>query len=327
MDQQKFRWGILGLGSIAKKFAIGLQSAPGARLTAVGSRTREKADAFGQEFGAEKSYGSYAEVANDPDVDAVYVATPHPMHYEDTLLCLRAGKAVLCEKPFTINARQARELVDEAKSRKVFLMEAMWTRFLPVMVRVRELIKSGAIGEARLLQADFGFRAGVNPESRLFNPALGGGSLLDVGVYPVSLSSMLFGKPSEIAGYANLGQTGVDEEAAFVFRHPGGKMSILSSAIRLTTPHDARIIGTDGYITVPPAWWVGKTLTLTRDGKDEVVDCPITGNGYNYEAEEVERCVRAGLLESDIMTHAESIEIMDTLDTLRAQWGVKYPGE
>ena len=324
---QEFRWGILGLGRISHKFATGLQSTPGARIAAVGSRSKEKAEEFGREFSADRRHGSYADLAADPEVDAVYIGTPHPMHFEDALLCLRAGKAVLCEKPFTINAQQAEELIAQSQKSKVFLMEAMWTRFLPAFVKLRELVSSGAIGEVRMVQADFGFRAGVDPEGRLFNPALGGGGLLDVGVYPVSLASMLLGKPTEIKSFANIGSTGVDEEAAILMTHDAGRLAMLSSAIRLNTPHYARVLGTDGSITVPPAWWVASELTLNRDGKDEVIDCAMTGNGYNYQAEEVQRCVRAGAIESATMPHAETLEIMRTLDAIRAQWGLKYPGE
>lgn len=327
LGNNDFQWGILGLGRISRKFATGLQSTPGARIAAVGSRSKDKAEEFGAEFAADRRYGSYAELAEDPDVQAIYIGTPHPMHYEDTLLCLRAGKAVLCEKPFTINVRQAEELVAESRNSGVFLMEAMWTRFLPVMVKVRELVAAGAIGDVRMIQADFGFRTGFDPSSRLFDPNLGGGSLLDVGVYPVSLSSMLFGKPKEIKSFANLGSTGVDEEAAILLYHDGGQISMLSSAIRLTTPHIATILGTDGSITIPPAWWVGSSLTLNRGGKDEVIDCPFTGNGYNYQAEEVQRCVADGRIESATMPHDETVEIIRTMDAIRAQWGLKYPGE
>ena len=327
LETQEFRWGILGLGRISHKFAIGLQSTPGATIAAVGSRSKEKAVEFGKEFSADRCHGSYADLAADPEVDAIYIGTPHPMHHEDTLLCLRAGKAVLCEKPFTINAKQAEELVAESRNSGVFLMEAMWTRYLPTFVRLRELVNSGAIGEVRQVQADFGFRTGLDPEGRLFKLELGGGSLLDVGVYPVSLSSMLLGKPTEIKSFANLGSTGVDEEAAILMTHEGGRLAVLTSAIRLTTPHFARVLGTEGSITVPPAWWCATGLTLSKDGKDETIDLPLVGNGYNYQAEEVQRCVRAGAIESSTMPHAETLEIMRTLDTIRGQWGLKYPGE
>ena len=323
-----FRWGIIGLGSIARKFAEGLKSVPGAELAAVGSRSQEKADKFGDEFGAARRHGSYEALAADPDVDAVYVASPHSKHKEDALLCLGAGKAVLCEKPFTINAAEAAEVIRAARERNVFLMEAMWTRFTPVMGKVRDLVKEGAIGEVRMVQADFGFRAGFNPQSRLFNPDLGGGALLDVGVYCLSFASMLLGTPEQITGVAHLGETQVDESAAMLLRYPQGEIAVLAAAVRLNTPHAATVLGTAGKIRVHPPFWIPKTLTLSRDGKDdETIELPYAGNGYNYEAQEVQRCVGQGLTESPTLPLGETLAIMQTMDTLRAQWGVKYPME
>jgi dihydrodiol dehydrogenase / D-xylose 1-dehydrogenase (NADP) len=323
-----FRWGILGPGSIARSFATGLKSIPDAELYAVGSRSQEKADKFGDEYGASKRYGSYEALVNDPDVDAIYIATPHSFHYEHGLLSLNAGKATLIEKPFTINEREAAELAQRSRELNVFLMEAMWTRFLPVIVKLNELAKSGAIGEPRMLSADFGFRAGVNPEGRLFNPALGGGALLDVGVYTISLASMLFGSPTALTGLATLGETGVDEQSAMILAYEKGELAVLSTAIRTNTVHEAILYGTEGRIRVDSPWWIPKRLTVHRDGKDtEVLDLGYEGNGYNYQAIEVANCVRAGKIESDIMPLNETVIIMKSTDTLRAQWGVKYPQE
>ncbi|BDI32823.1 oxidoreductase [Capsulimonas corticalis] len=328
MTNTKFRWGIIGLGSIAGQFATGLQSVPDAELAAVASRTQEKADAFGEKFGAAKRYGSYRELAADPDIDAVYIATPHPMHAEDSILCLEAGKAVLTEKPFTINAAQARATIDAARANNVFLMEAMWTRFFPVMVKVRELIASQAIGDLRIVQADFGFRAGVNPEGRLFNPALGGGALLDVGSYCVSLASMLLGAPVQTTGVAHIGETGIDEQAAMLLRYSEGQIAVLSTAVRTNTPQEVYLIGTEGKIHIPSPWWKPSKLTLSRDGQEtETLDLPYEGNGYNYQAVEVAECVRAGKTQSSVMPQDETLRIMETMDALRAQWGLKYPME
>lgn len=323
-----FRWGILGPGNIARSFATGLKSVPGAELAAVGSRSQEKADKFGDEYGATKRYGSYEELVNDPNVDAIYIATPHSHHYEHGLLSLNAGKATLIEKPFTLNEEQASELVQRSRELNVFLMEAMWTRFTPVMGKLRELVKSGAIGELRMVDADFGFRAGVNPEGRLFNPALGGGALLDVGVYTISLASMLLGPPTAITGLASIGETGVDEQSAMILAYGKGELAVLSTAIRTNTVHEAIVYGTEGRIRVASPWWIPKTMTLHADGKaEEVFDLGYEGNGYNYQAAEVEKCVRAGKIESEIMPLNETLSIMNTTDTLRAQWGVKYPQE
>ncbi|HNP73172.1 MAG TPA: Gfo/Idh/MocA family oxidoreductase [Kouleothrix sp.] len=322
------RWGILGTGNIAAQFARGLAELDDATLVAVGSRTPEAAAAFGQRFGAARAHGSYAALANDPDVDAIYVATPHPFHKDNTLLCLSAGKAVLCEKPFAINAGEAAEMIASARARGVFLMEAMWTRFLPHMVRLRELLAAGVIGEVRMLQADFGFRTGFDPRGRLFDPALGGGALLDVGIYPASLASMVFGAPERIAGMAHLGATGVDEQSAMIFGYAGGQLALLSQATRTNTPHEALLLGTAGRIRVHGSWWKAASMTLSLDGQpDERIDTPSVGNGYNYEAAEVGRCLRAGLAESATMPLDETLAIMRTLDEVRAQWGLRYPGE
>ena len=321
------RWGILGLGSIADKFATGLQSLVDAELVAVGSRSQEKADRFGGQFNAPNRHASYEALASDPAVDAVYIATPHPMHVEDALLCLNAGKAVLCEKPFTINAAQAERVVQVAREKKIFLMEAMWTRFFPLMSRVRELIATGVIGEVRMLQADFGFRAGIDPASRLFSPALGGGGLLDVGVYPISLASMIFGTPNQVTGLAHIGETGVDEQAGLVLAYDAGRLAVLSTGVRINTPQAATILGTDGQIKIQAPWWQPSAMTVSSGSKTEDVTLPFESNGYQYEAQEVARCLRAGKTESDLLPLDETLQIMRTLDTLRGQWGLKYPME
>jgi len=322
-----FRWGILGCGSIAKKFATGLQALDDAELVAVGSRSQENADRFADEFGADRRHTSYEDLASDPDVDAIYVATPHPYHAENSILCLKNKKPVLCEKPFTLNKRQAEEVVAVSRAENVFLMEAMWTRFLPLMVRVRELLGGDVIGDVRMVQADFGFRANVKPEGRLFNLALGGGGLLDVGVYAVSFASMILGSPSSIVSSAVIGETGVDEQAGIVFTYPDGQMAMLSCAVRTRTPHEATIMGTDGYIRLHSSFWNGTKGTLHRGNDVEEIDEPYPGNGYNLEAAEVARCVRAGKLESDVIPHDESIAIVGTLDDIRSQWSLKYPME
>jgi predicted dehydrogenase len=325
---QKIRWGILSTGYIADLFAKGLQSVPDAELVAVGSRSMETAEQFGDRFNIPRRYAGYEQVANDPDVDVVYIGTPHPMHRGDSLMCLQAGKAVLCEKPFAINTREAEEVVRCAREKKLFLMEAMWTRYFPVMVKVRELLAQGAIGEVRMIQCDFGFRTNFNPQHRLFAPELGGGALLDVGVYAVSLASMVLGEPTRITGMATLGETGVDEQSAFILGYAGGQLAMLSTAVRTQTPQEATIIGTEGWIRVHSKFWCPHTLTLAVKGKDEqVIKLPYEGNGYNYQAVEVGNCLRAGKLESDVMPLDETLAIMRTMDAIRAQWGLKYPME
>lgn len=328
MDE-RIRWGILGTGAIAKQFAKGLEVLPEAELAAVGSRAQETADAFGDQFGVPNRHASYEALAADASVDAVYVATPHSLHRENSIMCLRAGKAVLCEKPFTINRKEAEAVVAVAREEGVFLMEAMWTRFLPVMGRVRGWIADGAIGEVTMVSADFGFRSTPDSaKSRLYDPALGGGALMDVGVYTVSLASMVFGRqPARIAGMAHIGELAVDEQAGMVFGYEGGEMAVLYTSIRNRTPHQAYVMGTGGMIHLHPPFWRGTEAMLFSGNGEEAVELPYEGNGYNCEAEEVMRCLREGKAESAVMPLDETVAIMETLDRVRAQWGLKYPME
>jgi len=324
----RIRWGILGTGKIAHQFAAALRRLPDAELLAAGSRAAESAGRFADEFEIPRRYKDYAELVRDPEIEVIYIATPHSCHAENSRLALDAGKAVLCEKPFTINAAQAREVIQLARERKLFLMEAMWTRCFPLIKKLRELLQAGAIGEVRQLSADFGFRAEYRDVPRLFGPEFGGGALLDVGVYPVSLASLLFGAPKRIVGTANLGPSGVDEEAAMILTHGRGEMAVLHTAIRLDTAQEAIIIGTRGRIRIHTPWWRPTGMTWSRDGQsDERFDFPLEGNGYEYEAQEVMDCLRSSQLESPLMPLDESLSIMSTLDTLRAQWGLKYPME
>ena len=323
----RVRWGIIGAGRIAGKMAAALKLIPDAELLAVGSRTQEKADNFGNQFDIPRRYPSYDKLAQDADVDIVYVATPHNFHKDSSVLCLDHGKAVLCEKPFAVNAREATEMVRTARQKRLFLMEAMWTRFLPLMIRLKEIIDAGTIGEVQMIQADFGFRAGWDPESRLLNPSLAGGGLLDVGVYCVSLASLILGEPSKIASLARIGETGVDEQCAGVLGYEGGQLAIVSSAVRTTTPHEAFIMGTDGMIHIHSPWWHPSTMTVNAGGKAEVMEIQFGDNGFEYQAMEAIRCLKENKMESDIMPLDESLAIMRTLDAMRAQWGLKYPME
>jgi predicted dehydrogenase len=315
----------LGAGSIARKFATDLKKLSDARLVAVGSRSADKAAQFAQEWGVERPYGSYAEMAADPEVDAVYVATPHPFHKPHTLLCLEAGKAVLCEKPMAVNAGEVRAMVEAARGRGLFLMEAMWSRFNPVLVQVRQWLDEGLIGDPRMLTADFGFSARVNPEARLFNPHLAGGALLDVGVYVVSLASWIYGgAPISVQAAADIGETGVDEQTGMVLKYGEGQLALLSCAIRTQTPHWARIDGTEGTIEIP-AFWHATTARLIRPGQEPT---EVTGEfGYHFEAAEVMACLRQGKVESETMPLDESVSIAETLDRVRTLIGVKYPME
>ena len=319
------RWGILGPGGIAKRFATDLRRADHAELVAVGSREADRAAAFAAEFGAARSYGSYTELLSDKEVDIVYVATPHSSHCEHTVLCLEHGKAVLCEKPLAVNAAQAAEMVNAAQAHNLFLMEAMWTRHLPIMAKVRQWLASKRIGEVRMLTADFGFRVDVHPEQRLFNPWLAGGALLDVGVYTIALAQMVFGRvPSSIRATADKLETGVDGQTAMILGYDGGELALLSCAVRLNSPQEARILGTRGSITIP-SFWRATQATLQPDGLDPV---QATGDAsYHYEAIEAGYCLRTGKVQSALMPWNESLEIARIMDAVRQQIGVIYPME
>ena len=320
----KFNWGVLGPGNIAVRFTNDLKQLPDALLLAAGSRSLDKAQAFCRRQGAARAYGSYEELLSDRDVQAVYVATPHNFHRQHVLQALAHGKAVLCEKPMEANASRVREMVQAARDHKTFLMEAMWTRFLPVISGVRQWIREGRIGEVRMVAAEFGFRTGWNPESRLLSPALAGGATLDVGVYVVSFAHMVLGAPSSIVAQAHLGETGVDEATCVILGYPGGALAQLSCAVRVQTSDDARIYGTEGYIVIP-SFWHATSATLHASGQD-----PETINGeagYHFEAAEVADCVRTGLTESPIMPLDETIAVAETLEEIRRQIGLRYPFE
>ena len=325
---RKFRWGILGTGSIARQFVRGLNSVPEAEVLAVGSRSEASAAKFADKWNIPRRHASYRALASDPDVDVVYIATPHPFHAENATLCLEAGKAVLCEKPFCVNAAEAERVIGLAREKGLFLMEGMWTRFFPLMEEVRRLVSEGSLGEVRMLNVDFGFRADPDPASRLFAPGLGGGALLDVGVYCVSFASMVLGRPSGSVGISHLGETGVDEQASVVLEHEGGRLANLSIGIRTTTPQEATIMGAEAYVRIHAPWWRPESMTISRSGtEDEQIEAPISGNGFGYEAAEVMRCLEAGKTESEIMPLDETVSVMGTLDSIRAAWGLRYPGE
>ncbi len=322
-----FRWGIIGPGRIAAKFAEGLQAVEGAALYAVASRTPGRGEEFIRTWGGEKVYSSYEALLDDSRVDGVYISTPHVFHRENALLALKAGKPVLCEKPMTVCEAHTRELVETARREKVYLMEAMWSRFFPLMERIRQLIAAGEIGEVRMAEADFGYRRELDPQSRQHNLDLGGGALLDVGIYPISFFHMLLGVPSEVLGSACIGKTGVDEQSGYLFKYPKGELALGSSAVRTDTPCEARIIGTEGRIDLPRNWWRPGEITLWKGEEARRIVEPFEGNGYNFEAQAVMEDVRAGRKENLIMPLDDSLDIARTMDRLKKQWGLAYPGE
>ncbi len=362
----KVRWGILGTGTIARSFAEGLKSVPDAELVAVGSRTKETAAAFAAGFQIPAAYGSYSGLAAAENVDVVYVATPNSRHKEDCLLCINAGKAVLCEKPFAMNAADGQEIVDCARAQGVFFMEAMWMRFIPAVQKARELLQSGEIGTPCLFTADFGYPIDRDPKGRFLSLQLGGGTLLDRGVYPLSLAYFLLGAPEQVRGLASMGPTGVDEQSTVLLRYAHGCQALLASTLNTFGTNRAILIGTHGRIEFEAPFFKTERLSVTkyavppttaasaksappapdsalrkmlrrakhaalrvtgkRPGETEIA-LPLEGNGFNYEAAEVVRCLRQGLLESPTMTGTESIAIVKTMDALRAQWGLVYPND
>jgi len=326
----KIRWGIIGTGNIAGVFAEGLNFLPDAELVAVGSRSTSSANQFADRHGVPHRHSSYEALIHDQDVDVVYIGTPHPFHMEHILLSLTAGKPVLCEKPLTINAVETVTVINAAREKNLFLMEAMWSRFLPALVKVRNLLAEGVIGEVQILNADFGFQAVPDPAGRLYNPALAGGALLDIGIYTVSLAFMIFGPPARITSLAHIGETGVDEQAGIIFGYNNGALAVSYVTIKAGSPTEATLIGTKGRIHLHAQVGLFRPykLTLSLEGQeDRVIDAPYKGNGYQYEAAEAMHCLRAGKLESDIMPLKESLSIMKTLDKIRKQWGLKYPME
>jgi predicted dehydrogenase len=323
-----FNWAILGLGNIAHKFAIDLALVPQARLHAVASRSLNKAQDFAATHAVPHAVGSYEELLAVPDIDAVYIATPHSEHYAHTLLCLRAGLPVLCEKAFAQNARQAQDMVQVAQQQGVFLMEAFWTRFFPAIKQALDLVQSGAIGEVKHLSADFGFITEFKPESRLFNPALAGGSLLDIGVYPLFISQLFLGVPATIRAVATPALTGVDQNCAMALGYASGATASLFSTIAATTNNYCVLYGTKGQLHLTGRFHAPSGIEIHRpDQAVEIIPYPKIGLGYQYEAAHVQECLAQGLAESPLLPLAFSLDLMRTLDAVRAEIGLRYPGE
>lgn len=322
------RWGILSTGNMAGQLARDLKVARHAELAAIASRSLEKAEQFAEEHDVPKAYGDYEALASDPEIDAVYISTPHVFHKKDTLMCLERGKHVLCEKPFAINAREVEEMVQAARDADRFLMEAMWMYFFPSIQKTRELIRKGEIGEVRMVRADFAFRVNVGSKSRLMNPKLGGGALLDIGVYPLALAQIVFGEsPESITSTAHFSETGVDVQSGIVMKYAGGACAVLSCSFESSMPQEAVIAGTEGTIRIPDEFSHSDALVLCREGNEKAMTFDRRGIGYYWEAEEAARCIRQGQTESEILPHSESLALMRTMDKIRGMWGLTYPGE
>jgi predicted dehydrogenase len=317
---EPLRWGVIGTGFIAEIFATDLALTDSGHVVAVGSRSRETADKFADRFGIPNRHGDYESLVADPEVDAVYVATPHPMHHANTMLALRAGKPALVEKAFTMNAGEARDLVNTARDAGLFLMEGMWTRFLPHVAEIRRLISEGALGDLVSVSADHGQWFAEDPGFRLFAPELGGGALLDLGVYPVSFASMILGTPDRVVTLIDPAFTGVDGQTSMLFGYPSGAQAILTCTSGAKSPTRAAIVGTGGRIEIDGDFYAPTSFTLIpRDGEPTRYERPREGHGIRFEADEVARCLAGGLLESPLMPLAESISIMETMDQVLGQ--------
>jgi predicted dehydrogenase len=330
--ERPVRWGILATGGIAATFTESLLTMPDAEVVAVGSRSPQSAKAFAERYGIPRAYGSWAELAADDGIDVVYVATPHSAHRAAAGLCLEAGRAVLCEKAFTLNSREARELVDLARERGLFLMEAMWTYCNPLIRHIVGLLRDGAIGEVRHVSAHFGFAGEFEPSHRLRDPAQGGGALLDLGVYPVSLAHLFLGEPDEIQAWAHLTPERVDANTGIVLGYHSGAVATLSCSFTADTDAPATISGSAGRIEIPDGFFYADRFTLHRPGRSphtvhlSDIHHDTERSTMRHEAAEVIRCLRAGLTESPLLPLAGSLAIMRTLDTIRARVGVRYPG-
>jgi len=319
------RWGILAPGRIAHKFAQDLLHVPDAKLVAVASRDLIRAQEFAHQYGATYAYGSYEELLSCGELDAVYIASPHIGHYEHTLMCLRAGIAVLCEKPFAMNATQVAEMIDLARQKQVFLMEALWSRYMPTTLKALEIIESGAIGKVLGVKADFGFKAPYDVTKRTFNKSLGGGALLDIGIYPLFWSYLILGKPSQIKAQSVFGETSVDESTGMTLTYPGGTFAFLDCTFMAATRCEAYVYGEKGTICVHSRWHESKALTVEYpDGTSETHTFDRSTWGYQYEIEEVNACLKDNQLESKLWSLDDSINLMDLLDSVRHEIGLVY---
>jgi predicted dehydrogenase len=313
-------WGLIGTGGIAESFAADLMFTDSGRPAAVGSRQMDSANRFADQFDIPNRHASYEALVADPDVDVVYVATPHPMHHANALLALRAGKPVLVEKAFTMNAAEARDLVATARAEGLFLVEAMWTRFLPHIAEIRRLLAEGALGDIVTVTADHGQWFAKDPEFRLFAAELGGGALLDLGVYPVSFASMVLGKPDRIMSLIDPAFTGVDGQTSMLFGYESGAQAVLTCTSSAKSPTRAAIVGTEARIEIEGIFYAPTSFTLiSRAGERTYFDSQSEGRGLWYEAEAVAGCLREGLLESPLMPLDESVSIMETMDAVLAR--------
>ncbi len=323
-QNRNIRWGIIGLGKIAHKFATDLLTINDAELYAVASRLQEKADAFGKKFGATKAYSSYEELTNDRNIDAVYIATPHALHKENVLMCLEHGIAVLCEKPFAMNLEEVDEMVIKAKEKKVLLMEALWTYFLPHYQYVLKELKNKSYGEILKIESDFGFQRAYNTETRLFNKAMGGGSLLDIGIYPIFAALSTLGKPESIEAEATFFDNSVDSSCKMRFKYKNNVEAYLKSSLIEDLPTEAIFYCEKATIKINRQFHAPSTVSIIKNGNEEIIDFGYHTIGYNFETIHFNKLLREGKTESDIMTFDFSRKLIKTLDDVRNIVGLNY---
>ncbi|MBD5780042.1 Gfo/Idh/MocA family oxidoreductase [Pelagicoccus sp. NFK12] len=329
-DNRKVNWGVLASGGIARKFAASAKTTQNAELVAVASRTPGKAKTFALENGVGKSYDSYEALLDDSTIDAVYVANTHNFHHQTVLLALNSSKAVLCEKPLAINAKQAAEMIDAARAKGVFLMEGMWTRFLPAVAQMRRWIAGGLIGKPRQLFASFGTNVPFAPDHRMLNPKLAGGALLDLGIYPLALASMVAGgKPPTLQhSICEIGETGVDVEDSLLLSYPCGLVAHLCCGIKSKYTNSATLCGETGSITLPPLFIGAQSVTLQTGNETITKEFPCEFlHGFRYEIEAASECILKGLTECDTIPLDETLELARTMDAFREEWGLRYDGE
>lgn len=319
------RWGILGLGKISHKFAQDLKTVQGAILYAVGSRSQDKADAFAQQYHVKKSYGSYKDLLKDKSVDVVYIATPNVFHCENTLSCLYAGKAVLCEKPFALNKHEVKKMISLARTKNLFLMEALWTNFMPTIETLMEFKIQNTYGKIKHLKAEFCFEAPFDPDKRLFNPKLGGGALLDIGIYPVYLALKLLGKPNYISSESKISSTQVDLETKIIFEYDSGVRADLFCSFDKTTPSEAFISYEKAEVKLNSRFHDTDKMSITTNEGTTLKDFAYQAKGYHFEIGHVQQCIKNGLTESPSMPFEFSTELIKTLDKIRKQIKLSYP--
>ncbi|MEO6549234.1 MAG: Gfo/Idh/MocA family oxidoreductase [Ferruginibacter sp.] len=323
---KNYRWGILGAGKIAEKFCTALAFVEGSEVYAVASRDRIKAKEYSAKFGGTKSYSNYDELIADKDVDIIYIATPHVFHHQQTITCLQNKKAVLCEKPMSLSYAQTKEMIDMATAQNVFLMEGMWTACMPSIQKIQSLIKEDVIGVPQFLSADFGFKAPVDFESRLYNKSLGGGSIMDVGIYPIALATLILDEPTVIKTIAKLASTGIDEYANIICQYSNGGSAQLISSICYQTAVEAQVTGTKGMIKISSPWFKATDFSVVlNDGDIQPYSFPHQSNGFEHEIIEVMHCLDNGLLQSEKVPHHFTLSVSRIMEEVLRQAGVAYP--